>query len=234
MYKFRMAIIEDNVYEQQMLCDQLEEVIKGCKLDWYSSGEAFLEAKQRYDIIFIDYEMPGMNGVETADIYRRKWPKTAIVFVSGHEEMLPQGYKVRAHQFLVKPVTKEELEEVIRRISEERRLQALCLEWNGQKDVIPIKSIVYIESGKHGNGVVIRTKEKEYRDYQPLSFYEEYLSSEYFVQVHRSYIVNLYYVEEYHRNLILLKNGEKAKLSLRRQKYFEEKLNEFKWKMGKT
>ncbi len=173
-----------------------------------------------------------MDGIRTAEQYRKKWPKTVIIFASGHDEIMPQGYRVHAYQFLVKPVKKAELEDVIARISEERKLQALSLEINGQKDIVPVRSIIYIESGENGNGVLIRTLEKEYRDYQSLSYYEETLSSEYFVRVHRSFMVNLLHVKEYHKNVITFTNDERAKLSLRKLKYFEEKLNEFKWEMG--
>lgn len=232
MKKFRIAIIEDNQYERQMLKEQLTEVIKECTLAEYGDGETFLAADERYDIIFLDYEMPGMNGMQAAELYRKKWPKTAIVFVSCHEEVLPLGYRVHAYQFLVKPVKKAEIEDIIARISGELEYQVLQLEYEGQKYIVPVRAILYIESGKYGNGVLIRTKERSYRDYQPMSYYEAFLNAKCFVRVHRSYIVNLFWVKEWHGDMITFKNGEKARLSLRRKRYFEEKLEEFKWEMG--
>ena len=232
MKKFRIAIIEDNVFERRMLKEELVQVVKESVLDEYADGETFLEVSQRYDILFLDYGMPGLNGIEVAELYRKKWPKTVIVFVSCHDEILPQGYRVHAYQFLIKPVKKEVLEEVIARISEELEYQALNLEFEGKNYLIPVRSIIYIESGKHGNGVVIRTKEREYRATETMTHFEESLNAKCFVRVHRSYIVNLHWVKEWHRDRITLRNGEKARLSLRKQKYFEQKLDEFKWETG--
>lgn len=232
MYKFKMAIIEDNRYEQEMLREKLEEIVKGSNPVWYESGEAFLEANERYDIIFLDYEMSGMNGVEVAKLYRKTWPRTVIIFVSGHEEILPQGYRVRAHEFLVKPVSKERLEEVLAVISEECEYQSIVLEDAGVKYHVPVRSILYLESGKHGNGVVIRTKDRAFCSSLQLKDYENILSPECFVQSHRSYIVNLYHVKDYGKHLITISNGERARLSDRKRPFFEEKLTEFRWKKG--
>lgn len=232
MRKFRIAIIEDNVYERRMLKEQLVEVVKNYSLDEYDDGESFLDANERYDILFLDYEMPGMNGIQVAEIYRKKWPKTVIVFVSCHDEVLPQGYRVHAYQFLVKPARKEDLEEIMARISEEFEYQALKLEFEGKHYLVPVRSVLYIESGKHGNGVVIRTEDRVYRDSGTMQFYEEFLNAKCFVRVNRSYIVNLRWVETWKNDRITLRNGERARLSLRKRKYFEHKLDEFKWETG--
>ncbi len=230
MYKFKVAIIENNIYDQQILLEELAEVLKGIVPDCYENGEDFIAENKYYDIVFLGYELPGINGMETAQIYRKKWSKTAIIFVSTHKEALPLGYKVRAYRFLMKPVKREELEEAVACISRECEYQVLYLEYEGRKYTVPIKHIVYIEAGKHGNGVVIRTRERDYRDNQQLADYEEILSAECFVRTHRSYIVNLFHITEYGKGHILLGNGEKALLSTRSVKKFEEKLTEFRWK----
>ncbi len=230
MYKFKVAIIENDICDRQKLQNELAVILKNIVPDCYENGEDFIAQNKYYDIIFLGYELPGMNGIETVENYRKKWPKTAIIFVSRHKEIIPLGYKVRAYRFLLKPIQREELAEAITCISQEREYQALWLEYEGKKYSVPVKNIVYIEAGKHGNGVVIRTGQHAYLDNRQLADYEDTLNAECFVRTHRSYIVNLFHVTEYGNGRILLRNGEKALLSTRSVKRFEEKMNEFEWK----
>ena len=71
-----------------------------------------------------------------------------------------------------------------------------------------------------------------YAIYKKVNIYEEFLNAKCFVRVNRSYIVNLRWVETWKNDRITLRNGERARLSLRKRKYFEHKLDEFKWETG--
>ena len=78
------------------------------------SGEALLEADEQIDILFLDIQMPGKNGMETARALRKRGMDTILIFVTAIEEYVFQAFDVGAFHYLVKPFEQEKFAEVLR------------------------------------------------------------------------------------------------------------------------
>ena len=84
----------------------------------YSDGDCLLQDIQKgspFDIIFLDIELPGLNGLEVAQFIRQIDSEVLLVFVTGHPEYMSDAFKVEAFDFLSKPVQEEDMELVLSR-----------------------------------------------------------------------------------------------------------------------
>lgn len=105
----RVAIVDDLTEESQRLADYLEQFQREhnmeIKMDVYNASFEFLEKYHgNYDVIFLDIEMPGSDGLEVAREIRTKDEAVGIIFVTGMAKYAVEGYAVHAIDFIVKPV----------------------------------------------------------------------------------------------------------------------------------
>lgn len=161
----------------------------------FSSGESCLRSirtdKDRYDIIFLDIEMNGLNGVETAKIIRRSDTLATIIFVTSYSEYVFDGYEVRAFQYVLKPYQPERIVKVLMDAVKEKDMQAgqvLKIESGSKTYRIPWRDIFYLQSDKRR--VILKTSRDVYEFYGKLDDLEMQLSGS-FVRSHLRYIVNL-------------------------------------------
>ncbi len=100
------------------------------------------------DILLLDIEMPGMNGVELAKSIRARAEAAQIIFITGYPDFIAEGYEVEALHYLIKPVTREKLWEVLDRaavkIAQSER--KILVPFDGGKVALPLREIRYIEA----------------------------------------------------------------------------------------
>ena len=77
--------------------------------DCYESGEKLVESDQNYDILFLDIDMDGMNGIETAKVLREKDKNVKIIYVTSYAEYVHYAFAVHAFAYLLKPVSQEQV-----------------------------------------------------------------------------------------------------------------------------
>lgn len=75
----------------------------------FGSGGELLKSKKRFDIVFLDIEMPGLDGMETARRLNERSGGIYIIFLTSHAQYMREAFKVRAYRYLVKPVDDKEL-----------------------------------------------------------------------------------------------------------------------------
>lgn len=211
--KLKVAICDD---EQNHICVLAELVRKWeichshqIKIQEFPSAEAFLfeySGNHNFDILFLDIEMAGMNGVELARMLREENDDLQIVFVTGYDDYIADGYDVAALHYLMKPVKEEKLisvlDRAVRLISD--REKNIILNVNGVVQKLPLDKIIYIESQQ--NYIVIHTEKEKYRVKRTLSSIEKELNNGFF-RTGRSYIVGLRYVAGISKTEIKLDNG---------------------------
>ncbi|MBQ8496542.1 MAG: response regulator transcription factor [Clostridia bacterium] len=211
--KLNIAICDD---EQNHICALAELVRKWemchshqVKIQEFSSAEAFLfeySENHDFDILLLDIEMDGMNGVELARTLRKENDNLQIVFVTGYDDYIADGYDVAALHYLMKPLKEEKLMSVldraVRLISD--REKNILLNVGGIVLKLPLDKIMYIEAQQ--NYIVIYTEKDEYRVKRTLSSIEKELDNGFF-RTGRSYIVGLRYVASISKTEIKLDNG---------------------------
>ena len=176
----------------------------------FPSAEAFLFAYSEdrdFDILLLDIEMSGEDGISLAKRLRREGCAAEIVFVTSHFELAGEGYEVDALHYLVKPVSQEKLSAVLTKAAD--RLKAappsVVISSDGETVRLTEREILYGEAFLHY--LVLHTKERDYRIKETLGDFAGRLSED-FLRIHRSVLVNLRRIVKITRKDVTLDSGD--------------------------
>ena len=186
----------------------------GVCLSEYESAESFLfsyEEKKTIDILLLDIQMGGMDGVSLAKKIRSANREIQIIFITGYMAYIADGYDVEALHYLIKPVTDEKLNAILDRAMDKlaRNERAIFISHAGENTRIPLYEIRYIEVWH--NYTTIHAK-IEYTVKKTLGELEKELGDSFF-RVGRSGIVNLRFVQSTTRTEVHLLDGVVVPLS---------------------
>lgn len=152
--------------------------------------------EQTIDILLLDIELPGEDGLQIAEQFCRSYPKTAIIFVSSHENYVFSSLRFRPFRFVRKNKIDEELPEAIlsllRHIEEDR--STIMINTGRAHEVVSVSDILYLEKEKRGNYVAYRTKDTVLRERINISQRERLLCENGFCKVNSGTLVNLRHV----------------------------------------
>ena len=180
--------------------------------------EAFEQDSHAFDLVLLDILMDGMNGMELAKTLRNMMIQVAIVFLTGSEAFLKEGYTVQPISYLFKPLQKEKLLEVIR-IARQRSKSRTVIFHNSQSNIVlELSEIVYLEIIDHKLHIRVTGEEEMVIAAGSLTSAMESLPSDLFVRCHNSFLVNLAYVKELIRSGVVLRGGYSVPVS---RKYYE-------------
>lgn len=228
--KLRIAICDDEQIIRNEIIRLCREFEKSHSMEFelvtFSSGDKLLNYDKRIDILFLDVQMPGLNGMETATKIREENESMFIIFVTGYRSFMQEGYKVKAFRYILKPIDEEEfmvtLGETIKEINKNFKVVAGKF---GKTYYIKPEEIVYIEYVNRTS--LVRTTTDFIESTKTMAEWEEILNVGAFYRVHRSYIVNMLYVEEIDK-LIHMENGEKVQLAIKKAGKFKDAVLEFR------
>lgn len=209
-----IAVVDDEKVIREHIKNLIEKQIMDACLELYARGEELLASEKRFDIVFLDIQMDGMNGIETAKMLREKQGETVLIFVTGNREYVFDALDLYAFHYLLKPVDERKFREVLEKAAEE-------VERNKEKEWLFIKKrnltidqadILYIES---------KAKKVEIHTVRSKGIIEIYATmeelegqlGEKFYRCHRAYIVNMAHITEYDNDSITMINGDKIYLT---------------------
>lgn len=196
----RVAVLDDTPEDVERLDLFLHRYAQERDLtlnvETFDSGEGFLaEFRSQYDVVFLDIEMPGVDGMGVARAIREKDGDVGIVFVTNLAQYAVQGYEVSAVDFIVKPYTYYVLcEKLDRALARLKRRERHTLLLSGRDGVhrIPTSSLLYIE--KKGDYLVFHTEEGVFRERGSIRACRERLAGLPFGECTSGCLVNLDYV----------------------------------------
>jgi len=198
----RVAIVEDDMADVKTLssliaawCEKNEKESISCTV--YSDAVKFLErGSMTADVVFMDIEMPFINGMDAATQFRKYNRDAILIFATRAVKYAVHGYAVDAIGYLVKPIGENSFSEVfekaIRLHRDRSQHQALVIKVNNGMVKVSTDQILYIEAASHQLNIV--TGDKTYQVWGGLDKIKEQLPGE-FVACHRGYIVNLKHVD---------------------------------------
>lgn len=221
-----IAVCDDEVIFREKVIKILkiykEEHTLSYEVVFFSSGNELLKYKEPYFLVFLDIEMPGMNGMQVARHIKQKNKDTIIVFLTSHPEMMQKAFEVRAFRYLLKPVSQKDLDECMNAVMEELEAATVMLHKGGIQKIVKIKDILYIEAGI--KNTVVRTEEGIYESKSSMAEWDDMLTDGNFFRCHKTYFVNLAYVNEIQKEYASLHNLERVAVSRRKRKEFEKRI----------
>lgn len=224
----KIAICDDEKEIREVLKNKIEKYYFPHSTEFsireYASGEELLEEElNEIEVLFLDVDMPGKNGMETANEIRKVNQEMIIVFLTAYSEFVFESFKVDAFRYLVKPLKDSELEEVLQ-VLEDRLYKDeddyLNFQFQNQMYNIRYKDIIYIEGMR--NKIWIHCKDKTYRWRGVLKNLEEALNDKGFLQVHRSYIINMDKIQRCDSQTVLLEDNSEVPISRYKLDAFRE------------
>lgn len=206
-----IAVCDDEKQIRKQIQKMVQERIPGCAVKTYGRGEDLLGDRFSYDILFLDIQMEGLSGIETAREIRRRNSDVILIFITAIREYVFEAFDVSAFHYLLKPVSEEQFGSVIDRAArevEKRRethTQKIFIQTRNRNVALQVKEICYIESQRRK--VEIHTTKEIIEFYATMNELEEQLG-EGFYRCHRSYLVNMAYIFEYGTDYIRICNGD--------------------------
>ena len=181
----------------------------------YKSAEELLfENAEGYpfDLLILDIDMRGMDGMALARKIREKDAKIPILFLTNKREYVFEGYEVKALRYLLKPMSEEKLFPLLSEVHTAAREdgQSLIVSVDGEHCKIAVSDILYLEAD--GHYVRIHTVKRDYMVKRAFTELAAELADG-FVSTHRSYLVHLFHVERVQRTECILSDGSSIPVS---------------------
>lgn len=228
----QIVIVEDEKSVADAIISCLHEFGKkhnvGLEASYFDNAESFIsEDTRKYDLVLMDIELPGLDGMAAVKQLRQKNPDVLVIFISNLAQYAVEGYAVNAFDFLVKPVNFFNLEIKLRRAIK-------CLSYKSVRNIsivsrdgmqfIKSSSIKYVEV--IGHTLIFHTNGGKISATGSLKNIEERLAGLPFALCNRCYLVNLRYVTEIKENIVVV-GGEELQISAPRRKSFLTALNNY-------
>ncbi|HBA48830.1 MAG TPA: DNA-binding response regulator [Lachnospiraceae bacterium] len=217
--KLKIAVCDDDASQREYLIGILDAWSERnrhlTEVKQYTRAKEFLfdySAEKDFDILLLDIEMPGMNGIELARKIRQESTVVQIIFITGYYEYFSDGFDVSALHYLLKPVNEQKLCPILNRAADNLayRQRAVLVSDGDTSTKVPISDIIYIES--ENVYIVLHTIHGKYRTRMALTKFMEQLDETFF-KVHRSYVVNLKYIQKITRTNITMVNEDVVPVS---------------------
>ena len=219
-----IAICDDSKQEWQILAALFKRYQElhatPLQIHIFQNGFSLLDAidqGKRFDITILDILMPGENGIEIARNIRASGTDTEIIFLTSSPEYAVDSYEVKAQNYLLKPVTEEKffatIDSILAELDEKDTASFIIYTTEKQYSRIRVSSLVYGE-------VTHRTITLHLADQTMISavmtfteFQDILKAYPDFIYPHRSYAVNMNYIQYVTKSDIILTDGQKIPLS---------------------
>ena len=228
--EWEKSVIKIAICDDEMeFCSELEKNIikvfdERCMeydIDVFNSGEELCgkietgDLSYTYDLLFIDIELPEMNGVDIGRYIRKhlKNQIVQIVYVSSKQEYAMELFDFRPLNFLIKPIEENDILTVIEQFQEINEKDSYLFRFKKGREFykIPINKILYFE--RKGRKIYVHLYEEEYDYYDSLELIYENLKQYNFLFIHKSYLVNYRFIKIMAYKYVILFDGTKIPIS---------------------
>ena len=206
----RIAVCDDDQNFCKEMLKYLQGYFKEKKLRQpeyvcFSSGEAMMKAGGIFDMAFLDVEMDGISGIHAGEYLKKKNDKIFIFIVTSFPEYLDEAMSFRVFRYLSKPLASD---------------RKVVVETKAGVYSVVAEKIVMVEAVNRK--VILYTLKREFECVHPIKYWAEQLTDKCFCRPHRSFIVNLKYVQKFDNHLISLAGDRVAYLTRRKYKEFKD------------
>lgn len=205
------VICDDEPEISELLCRMVKRLLPYWEVRAFSAGESLLADGILPELLLLDIDLGGTDGIETARRLRAKGWDGILLFITGIRESVFEAFDVGAFHYLLKPVDGEKLKKVLERaVGEIERKNApdrrvLLIRTRDRSVTLHAEEIYYLENEMRK--IAVHAKSGTVTYYGAMSKAEESLGEDFF-RCHRGYLVNMAHIAEYDSGSILLENGE--------------------------
>ncbi len=216
----KYALCEDEICARRLMEQELgrwaqEQKEQLCLLIYESAEELLFKQEEWEDAdgLILDIELKAMNGMELARTIRKRDAYIPILFVTGYEQYVFEGYEVGAVSYLMKPVKSEKLYPALERMRRQalQKDKVLLTNAGDENTRIYQRDILYIESD--GHYCVVHTGTETIPTRRSIGELREALEEKAFFMPHRSYLVHVLHICKITRKNILMDNGEELPIA---------------------
>lgn len=214
----QIAVCDDEKEIRDMFAEKIGRLYPQADLSLYQSGEELLLSDAEPDILLLDIQMPGKNGMETARQLRERNKTAIIIFVTALDDFVFQAFDVGAFHYLVKPFDDNKFAEVllnaVKQFDDRKMLEtagrkkekpSLMITTGGKHITVNVEDIVYAEV--FDRKVILHTMDSDIEYYGKMKELEEKAGDE-FYRTHRSFLVNFEFIRKYDAATVYLKKGQ--------------------------
>lgn len=221
---FRVALCDDQACILEQLKELLETILnkRGCKyvIETFSSGEELVNQKSYFDAVFLDIEMPGLDGIQTGEILRQRNSDCKLIMATSAVERFKEAFHIGAFRFVTKPFSYKEVEEaVLSTLELTEKDDSIELFYQRILCRVKQKDILYVQA--YNGYSEFQVGNRLFRKEESLNNIEEQLDSRFFVRIHRQYIVNMRWICKYNNGEVTIAK-EVIPVSKRKRKEFEQ------------
>lgn len=227
--RVNIAICDD----QREVAEELRNDIIGilnekkcdCKTVVFCAGKELLASTEKFDIVFLDIEMPEMDGIETGKILRQKNDDCKIVMATGIERRYKEAFQIQAFRYITKPFQHKEIEEALEAaVKTDFGEQTIELFRDRNAYAIKCKEIQYVKAFNGYTEFLVGNQ--TFRKEVSLSKIEAMLEPKMFFRIHRQYIINMHWIQDYTDGCLVVAD-KRFQISRRKRKEFEQRYMEF-------
>lgn len=229
--KILIGICDDNSMVIEQLKTYIEEYLTETQIEAdlsiFDSGDKLLASSCIPNILFLDIEMPGEDGIQTGKRIRERGSECRIIMATSMVERFKEGFQIGASRFVTKPFEKDEVWEALQHALQSFvGMKTIPLYENRNLYSVQEKQIQYIQAYDGYAEAVVGKEGKKMRTELSLSRLEKELDSRLFCRINREYIINLTYIDSYTKGTVTI-GKEKIRVSRRKKKEFEQAYREY-------
>ena len=204
----KVAIVEDDSQYIDTLKEYIARFMRengvSIELNIFTDGKQIVfDYEPVYDIILMDIEMAGLDGMSAAEKIRETDRDVIIIFITNMAQYAISGYEVNAVDFILKPVNRYSFAIKIKRAisrTAKKNDNAIQIKMDGTIFLVHMYQIMYLEVD--GHYVIFHTTQGDYKEYTTLKLAQKRINSSHFVQCNQSFLINMKYIESVSRESV--------------------------------
>ena len=223
----RIAVCDDGILMtekiQRFIKEYFEYIDIPCpEIVVYNSGEALLADKIDVNMMFLDFEMPGISGIHVGKTLKEENEEITIFIITSYAEYLDEAMKFQVFRYLSKPLDKQRFFKNFREAIDRYNKKETRIAIEHKNGVFTIKSSELIEIEAQGKDIIVRIVLGDFISVHSMQYWESKLPVNMFFRTHRSFIINYEYVNDFDHLIIHLYH-RKYSAYLTRRRYSEFK-----------
>ena len=220
----KIAVCDDDSQIRDLMSSYLSSYDSFIHVDFYSSGEELLDAEISYDILFLDIDMKGITGIDTARKLRAVDKRVKIIYITAYDDFRDYAFGVHAFGYLVKPFDKNDILNILKEAQDYSLKEQLGpkIRFQAEQGILDleISEIYYLEYVNRK--VHLITQNGIFTLRGPISDFAAQLVEMGFSVPHKSFVVNLSHIRSLKGYDIFLDNGSIIPLSQKKSASFRE------------